>query len=62
MPAASSMFHGRPLALADDREARSVDDEMDGSVGRNATKLDRQVPASSRERGVICSVEIDTHH
>ena len=60
--AASSVFRGGPLAFADKRQTRAVDDEMDGFVGRNAVKLDRQVLAPPRERGVIWSVEIDTHH
>ena len=60
-PAASSMFHGRPLALADDREPGGIDDEMDGAVGRNAVELDREVLASTRERGVVGRFEVDTH-
>ena len=58
--AASSVFRGGPLAFADKRQIRAVDDEMDRPGGRNAVELDRQVLTPPRESGVVRGVEIDT--
>ena len=55
------MFHGCPLAFANDREPRGVDDEMDRSGSRDAVELDRQVLTPSRESRMVRGVEIDTH-
>ncbi len=57
-PAASSVFHGRPLAFAKDREPCGLDDEMDRPCGRNVVELDLHVLTPARESRVIRGVDI----
>ena len=55
------MFCGRPLAFADDRQTRAVDDEMDGLVGRNQVERDIEVLTTPRKRGVVRRLEVEIH-
>ena len=57
-----TVFRGRPLAFANDREPSAVDDEVDGFARWDSPKRNFQVLAAPRERSVIRDLEIDLHH
>jgi hypothetical protein len=45
--------------FAHNGQSSAVDDEMDGLVDRDELQVDIEVPATSRESGVIWSFEIE---
>ena len=59
--AASPVFRRGPFALADDRQARAVDDEMKRPPGRNAIENEIEALTPPRERGVIWRFEVWAH-
>ena len=59
--AASPVFRRGPFALADDRQARAVDDEMKRPPGRNAIENEIEALTPPRERGVIWRFEVGAH-
>ena len=54
-------FAAAPFALADDRQARAVDDEMKRPPGRNAIENEIETLTPPRERGVIWRFEVGAH-
>ena len=58
----SPVFRGGPFTVAHNRETRTVDDEMNTFVGRNATKCEVDVLAAAGQRGVIRGGAIEPHH
>ena len=59
--AVSPVFRGGPRALADDRQAGAIDDEMDGSQSRDTTEHHSERLTPPRERGVVRRVQIGAH-
>ena len=56
------VFRSSPFALADDRQPRTIDDEMKRSSARDAIECEVEVLTSPRECGVVRGVEIDPHY
>ena len=52
---APAVFGGGPFALAEDGQARAVDDEMQWLLHGNAIECKIEAPAPPRERGVVWS-------
>ena len=59
--AAFAVFRSGPFTLTHDRESRTVDDQMDGAVGREAGAPDLEALTPPRDGGVVGGLEIDTH-
>ena len=59
--AVSPVFRGGPRALAHDRQAGAIDDEMDGSQSRDTTEHHSERLTPPRERGVVRRVQIGAH-
>ena len=57
-----AVFRGGPFALAHDGESRTVEDEMQRTVGRDGVPRDVQPLTPARERRVVGSVETRAHH
>ena len=58
--AASTVGHRRPFAFAHKRQARAVDDEMEGASRWDAAEFNRERLTASGARGVGGGCEIDT--
>jgi len=56
-----AVFRSGPFTFPNNRESRAVDDEMDGSRGRDAPELHIELPTPPRERSVVRSLEIGAH-
>ena len=59
--AASSMFRSRPFTLANNRQARAVDDEMKACAPWNAPQCEVEVLATSGQRRVIRRLKVQPH-
>ena len=58
---APAVFGGGPFALAEDGQARAVDDEMQWLLHGNAIECKIEAPAPPRERGVVWRCETGVH-
>ena len=56
--AVSPVFRDGPRALAHDRQAGAIDDELDGARGRDATEHHSELLTPPRECGVVRRVQI----
>ena len=56
-----AVCRGGPRALAHDRQAGALDDEMDGVRGRDATEHDSELLTPPRACGVVRRVQIGAH-
>ena len=53
------MFRSRPLAFADDRETRAVNDEVNRFAVENSTEFDVELQAATRKRRVVGCTQVN---
>ena len=58
MPA---VFHGRPLALADQREPRAIDEELQRLLAGWGAECDVELLPTPGERGVVWGQQVEAH-
>ena len=59
---AAAVFGGGPFALAEDRQARAVDDEMHRLLDRDVIERDLELLAPPREHCMVRRLKIGLHH
>ena len=62
MPAAATMFRGRPLTCPDEGQPRAVEHEMEALVGRDRPQTAPQMLTAPGERRIVGGGEVEAHH